>query len=163
LVKNLGLSVALARVVTIVTIPETTFASVWRHELRWARTIRTLIPLTFAGSASQFPLFWAAAACALLPTQPILLFALLAAALLRIWAACQIDGALARRFAVPRQKGLLLLLGLRDALSVTIVAASFMGRDVVWRGHVLTASGFSAQKESKQFFFEKKNQKTFAT
>ena len=163
LVKNLGLSVALAHVLTIVTISETSFAAVWRHELRWARTIRALIPLTFAGSASQFPLFWAAASCVLMPSQPALLTVVAAAAALRIWAACQIDAALSRRFAVPRQKGLLLLLGLRDCLSVTVVAASFMGRNVVWRGHVLQAEGFSATAERKQFFFEKKNQKTFAT
>ncbi len=163
LVKSLGLSVALARVVTTVTIPETRFAAVWRHELRWARTIRTLIPFTFAGSAAQFPLFWAAAACALLPTQKLPLCLLAAATLLRIWAACQIDTELARRFAIPHQKGLLMLLGLRDALSVIVIAASFMGRDVVWRGHVLTASGFTAPNKGEPFFFEKKNQKTFAT
>ena len=148
MVKGLGLSVALARVVTVVTISETTLTAVWRHELRWARTIRALIPLTFAGSASQFPLFWAALACTLEPRHPLVLCLLGAAATLRIWAACTIDTALAGRFALPRQKGLLLLLGVRDLLSVSVVAASFLGRNVVWRGHVLRARGFTVQPNS---------------
>ena len=40
LVQRLGLTVALADTVPATTVPETTLRALWRHELRWARTIR---------------------------------------------------------------------------------------------------------------------------
>ncbi len=59
LVQGLGLAVGLADTVPATTVPETTFAALWRHELRWARTIRALVPVQFAASALQYPLAWA--------------------------------------------------------------------------------------------------------
>ena len=35
-------------------------AALWRHEMRWARTIRALVPVQFAASVLQYPLAWAA-------------------------------------------------------------------------------------------------------
>jgi ceramide glucosyltransferase len=144
LVAALGLRVTLARTITAATVAESTFTELWHHELRWARTIGALFPLTFASSAVQFPLFWAALACLVAPGRPEFLTVLAAALILRAWAARSIDGLLAARFAVPSQRGLLALLAVRDVLSVLIVAASFLGRSVVWRGRVLRASGFRA-------------------
>jgi ceramide glucosyltransferase len=41
------------------TVPEARLRELLRHELRWARTIRTLEPAAFAASVLQYPLFWA--------------------------------------------------------------------------------------------------------
>ena len=59
LVQRLGLTVGLADTVPATTVGEATFRALWRHELRWARTIRALVPAQFAASALQYPLVWA--------------------------------------------------------------------------------------------------------
>ena len=146
LVGRLGLRVVLARTITAATVAESTFAGLWQHELRWARTIRSLFPLSFASSAAQFPLFWGCLACLATPTQPKVFAVLAAAFTLRAYAVRAVDGALATGFNVPPQRVLLRLLILRDALSVLIVVASFLGRRVTWRGHVLRANGFQPQR-----------------
>jgi len=57
-VAGLGLAVRLAPTVAATTVPEQRFRDLWRHELRWARTIRALEPGPFAASALQYPTFW---------------------------------------------------------------------------------------------------------
>lgn len=58
-VAGLGLAVRLAGAVVATTVPETRWRDLWRHELRWARTIRALEPGPYAASILQYPLFWA--------------------------------------------------------------------------------------------------------
>lgn len=60
LVAALGLAVRLAPTVPATTVPEARLRDLLRHELRWARTIRSLEPAPFAASVLQYPLFWAA-------------------------------------------------------------------------------------------------------
>jgi ceramide glucosyltransferase len=55
LVQAQGLKVVLADTVPATTVPEATFGALWRHELRWARTIRALAPGPFAASVLQYP------------------------------------------------------------------------------------------------------------
>ncbi len=55
LVQRLGLTVHLADTVPATTVGEATLGALWRHELRWARTIRALVPAQFAASALQYP------------------------------------------------------------------------------------------------------------
>ena len=40
-------------------MPEADFQALFRHELRWARTIRALVPIPYAASVLQISLFWA--------------------------------------------------------------------------------------------------------
>lgn len=135
-VHRLGLRVGLAGTVPMTAVPETSYRSLWQHELRWARTIRVLEPVLFATSTLQFPVFWAALAMALSGAAgwSVALFA--AAWTVRAVAALWTDRAL--------QQGALgaapvWLLPLRDVLSVCQVAASYLGTRVVWRGHVMQA------------------------
>ena len=58
-ITALSLRVALADTVPLTTVPEARLAALFRHELRWARTIRALEPLGFAASSVQYPLAWA--------------------------------------------------------------------------------------------------------
>ena len=136
LVRGLGLKVELAETIPATTVPETTFAALWRHELRWARTIRTLVPLPFAASALHYPIVWAAVAC--VPAGG----AAWALAWLRICGAAR--GATAR--ALDRLLGLAFrspvwLLPVRELMSIAVMAASYAGREVEWRGHRLIAEG----------------------
>jgi ceramide glucosyltransferase len=137
LVQRLGLKVALADTVPATTVPETTLAALWHHELRWARTIRTLVPVQFAASVLQYPLAWAALAVVLAQGALWSVTWFAAAWLVRAFAARGIDRALALANRTP-----IWLLPLRELMSVAVMAASYTGRNVDWRGHTLQAEGY---------------------
>jgi ceramide glucosyltransferase len=157
-IRSLGLDVALARTVPLTTVPEARVGALFRHELRWARTIRALEPTGFAASILQYSLFWALLTIALTAGSiwSIGLFGI--AWVLRAVAALGIDIALATLWDSERKKnrgpalGLptedattlafscpVWLLPLRDVLSVAVMVASYAGRRVDWRGHGLHA------------------------
>jgi ceramide glucosyltransferase len=138
LVLALGMRVALAPVLVATTVPEDRVAALFRHELRWARTIRALVPASHAASVLQYPLFWAALAAACAPVWGGMLFVLAWA--VRAAAVRGIDRALR-----PLLNGLatpcpVWHLPLRDALSVAVWLVSHAGRRVDWRGQGLHAA-----------------------
>jgi ceramide glucosyltransferase len=137
LVQGLGLMVALADTVPATTVPEATMRALWRHELRWARTIRALVPAQFAASVLQYPLVWAALAVLLSGGAPWTLAWFAAAWAARAWTGRGIDQALDLAKRTP-----LWLLPLRELMSVAVMLASYAGRQVDWRGHTLQAEGF---------------------
>ncbi len=136
LVRARGLKVTMATTIPATTVPETNLNALFRHELRWSRTILSLVPVAFAASSIQFPLAWALAALALAPSPWTL--ALFAAA----WAAraatgADIDRALglvSQNRATPVPKW---LLPLRDALSLAVILASYASDKVEWRGQMM--------------------------
>jgi ceramide glucosyltransferase len=119
------------------TVPETGLGTLFRHELRWARTIRALVPMEFAASAIQYPLAWAALALALSGGAA---WATLGCVLAWAWrgaAARALDarlGLVQSGLATPAP---LWLLPLRDMLGLLEFAASYCGDRVEWRGQVL--------------------------
>jgi ceramide glucosyltransferase len=138
LVRGLGLEVALAETIPATTVPEATFGALWRHELRWCRTIRTLVPAQFAASALQYPLAWAILALLLCGGAYWSLAWLAVAWAVRALATRDADRAL--RLANPTP---LWLLPVRELMSVAVMIASYAGRRVHWRGHTLQAEGFN--------------------
>jgi ceramide glucosyltransferase len=107
---------------------ESSIVELWRHELRWALTIRTVDPLGYLGwtVTHAFPL------------------ALIAWLLGGGWPAVGLAAAaLACRtvliFATERGYGLpphpYWLIPVRDLLSFAVFVAGFVARDVSWRGH----------------------------
>jgi ceramide glucosyltransferase len=136
-VQRLGLKVALADTVPATTVAEFRLAALWRHEQRWARTIRSLEPAGFAASILQYPLVWSLLAVALSGSAA--------------WAVAWFAAAWAVRAALARTGDRLLglaipsplwLLPLRELMSVAVLAASFTGNRVDWRGHTMQAEGF---------------------
>jgi len=133
-VRARGLGVALAGSVPATTVAEGRLGALWRHELRWGRTIRALVPGAFAASAVQYPVAWALAAWAASGAWWGLGL-VLAAWGVRAAAAMGVDRALGHGGTrVP-----VALLPVRDVLSVAVVGAAFLGRRVEWRGQVLRA------------------------
>jgi ceramide glucosyltransferase len=108
-------------------IAEPTLGALFRHELRWARTIRLVAPLGFVGSVVTQPFIMAALAASL-GVFPTAAPAMVAVALLCRCASVR---------AVDRALGLdpspLYLLPLRDVLSFAVFVASFFTRRVEWR------------------------------
>jgi ceramide glucosyltransferase len=134
-----GLDVVLADTVVATTVPERTLPALWWHELRWARTIRTLEPVAFAASVLQYPLF--VATLTLIAAR----FALWAWALIvivwaiRALAVTGIDRALNRVLGGLAFRCPVWLLPLRDLLSAAEWIGSHTGRRVDWRGESLQA------------------------
>ncbi len=133
-VRALGLHIRLAPTVPATTVSEAELGALFRHELRWARTIRAMAPVGFVLSALQYPVFWAAVAAALSAGQAWA-FAVLGAAFVgRAAAGRGIERALG---AVPTA---LVLAPLRDLLSIVVMGAAYFDDEVAWRGQVLSTA-----------------------
>ena len=128
-------AVRLAGTVPATTVPESTLAQLYTHELRWARTIGALVPAQFAASALQYPLFWAALAVLLAGFAPWALALFATAWAVRAGAALAINRLLGLAIAAP-----VWLLPVRDAMSMIVLIASYRSDRVVWRGHRLHAT-----------------------
>jgi ceramide glucosyltransferase len=134
-----GLDVALAGTVVATTVPEQSLMALWWHELRWARTNRTVEPAGFAASVLQYPLFFAALAV-VASGFAAWTWALVATIwAIRAVAVIGIDRGLGRMLEGLAFRGPLWLLPLRDLLSAAEWIASHTGRRVHWRGQSLQA------------------------
>ncbi|MBX9840247.1 MAG: bacteriohopanetetrol glucosamine biosynthesis glycosyltransferase HpnI [Xanthobacteraceae bacterium] len=107
---------------------ERSFAQLWRHELRWAMTIRGIDPVGYLGwSVSHaFPLALIALAIGGGEVAVFLAAAALACRGLLIYA-------IERGYGLPPRP--YWLIPLRDLLSFAVFVAGFVSRDVRWRGH----------------------------
>ena len=126
-VRRLGMRVELSPYLVDDIVAEPSLSALYRHELRWARTIRLVAPWGFAGSAVTNPLPLAILAAALDAPQTPALAVLAVTLVCRFATAWRTDRAL--RLNHPSWW----LLPLRDLLSFGIFAASFFGRSVAWR------------------------------
>jgi ceramide glucosyltransferase len=125
-VRRLGLRVAIPPMLVSHICYDQTFADLVRHELRAARTIRSIDPLGYVGLLATNPTPFALAAVALgdnLASLSLLLLALASRMAVSIQAG---------RLAVGR--GAFWLGPFRDLLSFAIFLASFLPGSLVWRG-----------------------------
>jgi len=106
----------------------------WHREVRWARTIRSIDAVGYAGSllAHAFPLALLAAlgGTAIGTLGPVAAFGLCIASL-----ACRLAlmRQVRRAFALPSQSSW--LLPLRDLVSFAVFLSSLLGRNASWRGY----------------------------
>jgi ceramide glucosyltransferase len=134
LVRARGMALTLAQVIPATTVPEANFRALFRHELRWARTIRALVPIPYAASVLQISLFWAGLNVVCAGGDWPAWCLLLAVLLTRYALARRIDAALG--LAKAGEAWLFLV---RDMFSVIIYVASFTGTSVEWRGQMMRA------------------------
>ncbi len=126
-VRRLGLRIELSSLLVDNVIVEPSLGALFRHELRWARTIRSVAPLGFLASIVTQPVVTAVLAVAL-GALPLAAPAMLILALLcRAVSVRLID----RSLRLPASP--LALLPLRDVLSFAVFVASFFARRVEWR------------------------------
>jgi ceramide glucosyltransferase len=126
-VRALGLAVVLSPYLVEARVAEPTFAVLWRHELRWARTERAVAPAGFAGSVLSHPVAIATLCAAVTGFALTSSIFLVISCVLRWVTVRIISRALGLHLAKPW------LLPVRDALSFAVFVASFFGRTVVWR------------------------------
>lgn len=135
-VRALGLRVALAETIVATTVPEDSIQALFRHELRWARTIRALVPASHAASILQYPMVWALPVM-LATGWGVALFLL--AWLVRALVAVGIDREVAPVLNSLAFRCPVWLLPAREALSVAVWLVSHAGTWVDWRGQGLHA------------------------
>jgi ceramide glucosyltransferase len=133
MVSALGYRVALSRHVVENIVHERSFGHLFRHELRWSRTVRTVEPLGHAFSFLMYgaPLALAAALVARMTGDDggFGLWLVLSAMTLRVG----MRKAARRTLGLPEDRTLWLV-PLRDALCLAVWAASFVAPTVHWRG-----------------------------
>jgi ceramide glucosyltransferase len=129
-ITSLGTRAVLSRYTVETSLDGATWAGIWRHQLRWARTIRLSksaghagLPLTHAG-------LWTAIAAISGAWLPALILAAL-----RIGSAV-LSGAFVLRSRLAA--GFCVLAPFWDLYSFAVWVASYAGRTVRWRDRVLT-------------------------
>ena len=128
LVWHAGLTVAIPNYTVAHACADRSARDFFRHELRWARTIRSLDPLGYVGLAITHPVPLALLGLLLGGFTPDCLIVVIAVA-------CRfaLQSAFDRAF---HRRGDFFWLGpLRDLVSFAVFAASFFGHSVEWRGH----------------------------
>jgi ceramide glucosyltransferase len=130
-IAGTGLQVRLSEEIVETFLPPYTLAEFWKHQLRWARTIRNSRPWGFLGLIFTFAMPWAL--FALLGARGAAsAWGLLAAAFsVRVLAALVIGRGVLNDRQVHRQ---MWLIPLRDLFAAFVWLASFGGSTVVWRG-----------------------------
>ena len=128
LVRRAGLSVAISNTIVGHDCAERCAADLFRHEMRWARTIRSVDPVGFAGLVITHALPLALLGALLGGVTPAG-FIVIAALACRFVLQVELDRALCLRDDVFWSGPL------RDVMSFGVFVASFFGRGVEWRGH----------------------------
>ena len=133
-IARLGHRIALSSIVVECWDAPQTWGQVWKHQLRWARTIRVCQPAPYffsiLSNAGLWPLLWLAAAllsghfmCAPLAALILLLTRIVVAQNLQ------------RRFTPDRRLvSPFWLIPVKDLLSAAIWLVAFLGNTVEWRG-----------------------------
>ena len=129
-ITNLGTRATLSGYVVETSLGDATWAGIWRHQLRWARTIRLSkgaghagLPITHAG-------LWAAIAAVSGRVAPAAVLLALRITSAFLSGAFVLRSTLAADFCV--------LSPLWDLYSFAVWLASYAGRKVRWRDRVLT-------------------------
>ena len=109
------------------SIHEPSFRSLFLHEQRWGRTLRSVVPIGYAASVLAHPLALATVASVLGGFGAASLSVLATALVVRLWMTREID----RSLGLPSTP--VWLVPLRDALSFLTLFVSHWGTRVVWR------------------------------
>lgn len=128
-IRDLGLKVVLARAVVVTHLGEADWRGAWRHQVRWARTIRVSREGGYLGMPVTMATVWAAGLAA--AGQSWAAAGLLA---LRILAGLTVAGGVLGMRLGPLE---LLLIPVRDLWGAAVWAAGLGGCTVHWRGRRL--------------------------
>ncbi len=132
--RRRGLRTVLSHVVVTTDVIEGSLKQLWRHELRWLRTIRAAEPAGFAFTFVTFTFPVLLAGLALARTEVALGLTVIGAA------ARLVLHYLQRQWRLePSPKHEILLLPLRDGLMLATWAAAMAGSRVQWREQALDA------------------------
>jgi ceramide glucosyltransferase len=127
-VRATGMQVAIPPFIVVHSCTEQSAGELLRHELRWARTVRAISPLGYAGLVITHPLPFALLAAWLMGCGALALSVVAASIACRLVLQVQVDHTL--RVSLNRW-----WLGpVRDLLSFVVYGAGFFVSVVTWRG-----------------------------
>jgi ceramide glucosyltransferase len=130
-IHGAGGKVLLSRQAVWTMYPAQTLKSFWEHQVRWARTVRLVRPVSFFGLVVTQGLPWSLLAAALSPSAQVgagFLAAYLVLRLLMAW----VVGVWGVNDGVLRRK--LWLVPVRDAIHFAVWLAGFTSNRVIWGG-----------------------------
>jgi len=136
-IARAGRQIALCPIVVECWSPPMSWRQVWKHQLRWARTIRVCQPVPYFFSVLSNATFWP---LFLLATWPTWLTLGLVAGCLVIRVAVAID--LQRRLTrsgAPGRTALFVIL--KDLLQILLWLLAFLGNRIEWRGEYFRLQG----------------------
>jgi ceramide glucosyltransferase len=127
-IHNLGLKCVLSDVI-VETHLGGGWADVWRHQIRWARTIRVSKFYGYLGLPVTYATLWAvvAAACGQWPVAIAILLIRMTMAIVAGWFKMRSNDVLKLFFLIP----------LRDLFGVAVWIVALFGNTVIWRGSKL--------------------------
>jgi ceramide glucosyltransferase len=129
-IARTGYRIVIAPVVVECRSAPMGWAAVWKHQLRWARTIRVCQPLPYffsiLSNATLWPLVWVVVCHS---GQALAL--MLGSWVVRIWTALHLEGRLTQSQV---RWGWGWLVPLKDLLQFALWLCAFMGNRVEWRG-----------------------------
>lgn len=137
-VRASGLSVAFPPMLVDHICVDEGFAQLWRHELRWARTIRLLNPAGHCGSIVTHPMPLALLATVISGFSPLAVWTLVASL------ACRAVAYRVWRTIFGLHRVPFWLLPVRDCVSFAVFVWSFAGRSVQWKGRRYDVAGDGA-------------------
>jgi ceramide glucosyltransferase len=127
-IRGAGYRVAIPAMIVTHACVERSFSELLDHELRWARTIRMVDPIGFAGSGITHALPFALLGVALLGVTPMTLAVLAGALTARLWLAARINA------TIGEERSSAALTLVRDVLSFYVYLTAFLARSVMWSG-----------------------------
>ncbi len=107
---------------------EVGLGELWRHEMRWSRTIRMIDPAGFFGHGFTYAIAWALLGCLFCGFNPAAGAVVLAVVAARLYVVHCVDAATGARART------LWLLPVRDVFSFAVFLCASFGKTVVWRG-----------------------------
>jgi ceramide glucosyltransferase len=144
-----GRNVVIPRFAVAHICTQTSLRELWRHQLRWARTIRSIDPIGYAGSLVSHPLGWALLAL-LLGAGSTALLPAVGVAIVAIACRMAVLREVERAYPLPSQP--YWLVPACDLLSFAVFAISFLNWKVSWRGHRfrMVAGDWTADRGTNQ-------------
>jgi ceramide glucosyltransferase len=128
MVREQGLSIACPPMLIDHGFPERSLAELWRHELRWARTIRLLNPGGYGGSLITYVTPLALLGAILTGLHPYAMIAL------GVLAGIRFTFGLLSCLVMQADTGVLWLFPVRDIIAFAVFLAAFFGDGIEWRG-----------------------------
>jgi len=147
LVAERGRRVALARCVVTNVVSEPSVLELARHELRWARTIRTVRRAGYLGIVLTYPVPLALLYLAVARRRARAFPVVALAAFCRIALAAAARRTFGRSGTEPASRRIALT-PLRDALGIAVWALGLGGGDVRWRADALSVDARGALRDS---------------
>src|SRR6185312_11911301 len=128
MVREQGLAIACPPMLIDHGFPERSLGELWRHELRWARTIRLLNPGGYGGSLITYVVPLALIGAILTGLNPYAMVAL------GVLAGVRFTFGLLSCLAMQADAAAIWLFPIRDLIAFAVFLAAFFGDGIEWRG-----------------------------